>query len=122
VLLRAGGGVDHHTLAGPSGADEHRCTLGACEDFERVVLLGTERPADALDYLTDSVIACNLTDISACGLRELGGATFDRLLLRTDRQELDRLVATLPSDGVEGNFDGRVEARRLAKAKAQRAT
>ena len=33
--------------------------------------------------------------------------------------ELDRLVATLPSDGVEGNFDGRVEARRLAKAKAK---
>lgn len=37
--------------------------------------------------------------------------------------ELDRLVAALPSAGVEGNFDGRIEARRKsAKAKPQRMT
>ena len=86
MLLRAGGGVDHHALAGPGGADEHRGTLGTGEDFERVVLLGAERPADALGDLTGSVIACDLADVPACGLGELGGAAFDRLLLRTDRQ------------------------------------
>ncbi len=48
VLLCAGGGVDHDSLAGPGGADEDRGALGAGEDFERVVLLGAERPADAL--------------------------------------------------------------------------
>ena len=37
VLLRACGGVDHHALAGAGGADEDRGTLGAGEDFERVV-------------------------------------------------------------------------------------
>ena len=31
VLLRAGGGVDHHSLAGPGWADEHRDTLGTGE-------------------------------------------------------------------------------------------
>ncbi len=30
-LLRAGGGVDHDSLAGPGGADEHRGTLGTGE-------------------------------------------------------------------------------------------
>jgi hypothetical protein len=34
--------------------------------------------------------------------------------------ELDRLVDTLPSAGVEGNFDGRIEARRMAKSKSRR--
>ena len=48
VLLRTGGGVDHHSLAGPGGTDEDRGALGAGEDFERVVLLGAERSADAL--------------------------------------------------------------------------
>jgi hypothetical protein len=86
VLLCTGGGVDHHSLACPGWADEYRGALGAGEDFERVVLLGAERPADALDYLTDSVIACNVADVSACELRELGGAAFDRLLLGADRK------------------------------------
>ena len=86
VLLRAGGGVDHHSLAGPGRADEDRGTLGTGEDFERVVLLGAERPADALRDLTGSVLACNVADVSACGLGELCGAALDRLLLRAHRQ------------------------------------
>ena len=86
VLLGAGGGVDHYTLAGPGGADEHRGALGAGEDFERVVLLGAERSADALGHLTGSVIACDVADVSACGLGELCGAAFDRLLLGADRE------------------------------------
>ena len=86
VLLRAGGGVDHHSLAGPGWADEDRGALGTGEDFERVVLLGAEWSADALGDLTGSVIACDLADVPACGLGELGGAAFDRLLLGTHRQ------------------------------------
>ena len=85
-LLRAGGGVDHHALAGSGGADEHRGALGTGEDFERMVLLGAERPADALSYLTGSVIACNVADVAACGLGELCGAALDRLLLGAYRQ------------------------------------
>ena len=85
-LLRTGGGVDHDSLAGPGGADEDRGALGTGEDFERVVLLGAERSADALGYLTGSVLACNVADVSACGLGELCGAALDRLLLRANRQ------------------------------------
>ena len=48
VLLRAGNGIDHHSLAGPRRPDEDRGALGAGEDFEGVVLLGAERSADAL--------------------------------------------------------------------------
>jgi hypothetical protein len=81
VLLRACGGVDHYSLAGAGGADEDRGTLGAGENFERVVLLGAEWTADALGDLTGSVFARDLADISACGLGELGGAALDRLLL-----------------------------------------
>ena len=84
VLLCAGGGVDHDSLAGPGGADEDRGALGAGEDFERVVLLGAEWPADALGDLTGSVLACDVADVSACGLGELRGAAFDRLLLRAN--------------------------------------
>jgi hypothetical protein len=81
VLLRACGSVDHHTLAGPGGADEHRGALRASENFERVVLLGAEWPADPLGDLAGSATASDVADVSACGLRELGGAAFDRLLL-----------------------------------------
>ena len=86
VLLRASNGVDHDSLAGPGGADEHCGTLGAGEDFERVVLLGAEWLADALGGLTRGVLACSVADIPACGLGELCGAAFDRLLLGTHRQ------------------------------------
>jgi hypothetical protein len=85
-LLRAGGGVDHHTLAGPGRADEDRGTLGTGEDCERVVLLGAERSADALGCLTGSVITCNVADVPARGLGELCGAALDRLLLGANRQ------------------------------------
>ena len=50
------------------------------------MLLGAERSADALGDLTGSVLACNVADVSARGLGELGGAALDRLLLGTHRQ------------------------------------
>ena len=77
----AGGGVDHHALASAGGANEDRGTLGAGEDFERVMLLGAQRRADSLADLAGGVFACDLADVSAGGLGELGGAAFDRLLL-----------------------------------------
>ena len=43
-------------------------------------------PADALGCLTGGVLACNVADVSACGLGELCGAAFDRLLLGPYRQ------------------------------------
>jgi len=86
LLLRAGGGVDHDSLAGPGGADEDRGALGTREDFERVVLPGAEWSADALRDLTGGVLACNVADVSARGLGELCGAAFDCLLLGAYRQ------------------------------------
>jgi hypothetical protein len=86
VLLRAHGGVDHDSLAGPGGPDEDRGALRAGEDPEGVVLLGGERPADALGRLAGGVAARGLPDVPAGGPGELGRAAFDRLLLRADRE------------------------------------
>ena len=44
VLLGAGGGVDHDTLAGARGPDEDRGALGAGDDLERMGLLVLRRP------------------------------------------------------------------------------
>ncbi len=83
VLLGACDGVDHYPLTCSaltcSGrADKHRGTLRTRKNFEGVVLLGAERPADALGDLTGSVFARDLADVSACGLGELGGAASNR--------------------------------------------
>ncbi len=86
MLLSASGGVDHYSLAGSGGADEDRGALRAGEDFERVVLLSAEWPADVLGDLTGSVFACDSADVSVCGLRELGGAAFDGLLVGAGRE------------------------------------
>ena len=81
VLLGAGDCVDHHALACPRRANEHRGTLGTREDSQRVVLLRTHWSPDALGDHTHSAGASVLADVPARWLGEQLSTALDGLLL-----------------------------------------
>ena len=81
VLLGTSGSVDHDSLPGAGGADEHGEPLGAGDRLQRMVLLGAEGCGDPLGDLPHRALTRALAGVPACGLGELGYAPLDRLLL-----------------------------------------
>ena len=82
LLLGAGGGVDHDTLAGPCLPDQDGPAFGAGDDLERRALLTVEWCADPLPDRQRRALACLVADVATLGLAEFGDLAFDCLLFR----------------------------------------
>ena len=85
-LLGACRGVDHDTLPGPRGPDQHRDPLRAGHGPQGLLLLDGQGCAYALGDLPARVRSGPLADVTARRLGELVGASLDRLLLGPDRR------------------------------------
>ncbi len=86
VLLGAGGGVDHDTLAGARWPDEDRGALGAGDDLQGVGLLVAEMSPDPLGHRVACDLTCNRANVVAGHLGELGEPPLDCLLAGAYRE------------------------------------
>ena len=70
----------------PAGPTRTAARSGPVRTSSAWCCSGLSWSADALGCLTGGVLACDVADVSACGLGELCGAALDRLLLGANRQ------------------------------------